>query len=109
MSNETPEIIVPTVGMGVTECVGSDRYAGTITRVSKSGKQFWFTHDDVKLVDGSCMSEHQVYEYTPRPDGGEICAKLSRTRYDLGKNVYRVGKYTRVALNVRRQYSDPSF
>jgi hypothetical protein len=107
MSEET-EIVVPTVGMGVTEHVGSDSYAGTITRVHPNGKMFWFKHDTDTLVEGSGMSEHQVYEYTPNEYAHEQCAKLSRKRYNIGKNRFYSG--TRfISLDVRRTYRDPSF
>ena len=106
--SETTETVKPVVGMGVTEIIGSDRYAGTITRVHKNGKMFWFKHDDAKLIEGSCMSEYQVYEYTPNPNMPEQCAKHSRCRIDAGKNRFHNQRLT-VILNVRRSYRDPSF
>lgn len=51
------------VGDGVTEGVGSDRYAGTVTWVSESGKTIRFTHDNYKAKPGSDYYGHQDYEY----------------------------------------------
>lgn len=99
---------LPVVGMGCTEAVGSDSYACTITWVSPNFKEFRYKHDDAKLVDGSCMSEHQVYEYTPRPDAPEHTAKMSRRVLDKGLNRYH-NRGTLVIVDYRRSYRDPSF
>ena len=53
------------VGDGVTMYVGSDSYAGTVTKVSPSGKTIEWTMDEAKRVDSNgAYTEDQTYEYT---------------------------------------------
>jgi len=99
---------LPVVGMGCTEILGSDRYAGTITWVSPSLKEFRYTHDECNMIEGSVMSEHQVYEYTTVPGAHERTAKLSRRVLDKGLNRYH-NTGTPVIVDYRRAYRDPSF
>lgn len=99
---------LPVVGMGCTESVGSDSYACTITWVSPNFKEFRYTHDDCKMIDGSAMSEHQVYEYTTIPGAQERTAKLSRRVLDKGLNRYH-NHGTPVIVDYRRAYRDPCF
>jgi hypothetical protein len=56
--NETPVI-----GMGVTIFHYTDRSAGTIVKISKSGKTIWFSEDKAIRTDSNGMSECQTYEY----------------------------------------------
>jgi hypothetical protein len=95
--------VVPQVGMGVTYGVGSDRYAGTITRVTASGKTFWWKMDDYKLIEGNGMSEQQVYEYSPRENAQERVARALRNGKGFQSNGCRIG------VGFRRTYLDPSF
>lgn len=50
------------VGDGVTECVGSDRYAATVTFVSASGKTIRFTHD--KATANGPVHDREQYDYS---------------------------------------------
>ncbi len=105
---EAPIITIPEVGMGMTFCVGSDRYAGTITRVSPSGKTFWFTQDEFRHTknSGGHFSESQNYIYITNPEGEEKRATLRKN----GR--FRVSGYDTtgtVTLGIRRAYQDPSF
>jgi hypothetical protein len=94
---------LPIIGMGVTFGYGSDRYPGTVTRVSDTGASFWFTRDGYKRTDKNGLSEMQQYEYTPDPEGVEHRASLSLTR-----GAYRrQGAY--IALGYRQAYMDPHF
>lgn len=77
------------IGMGVTQSVGSDRYAGTITRTSPSQKTVFFTRDKYKRVDSNgAYSESQEYEYETTPvirgnldgDTNESMARWSEKR-----------------------------
>jgi hypothetical protein len=99
---------LPVVGMGCTEVLGSDNYACTITWVSPSFKEFRYTHDECNMIEGSGMSEHQVYEYTTVPGAHESTAKLSRCALDKGTNRYH-NHGTPVIVDYRRAYRDPSF
>lgn len=94
----------PEVGMGVTELRWTDRRAGTITRVSKSGKTFWFTHDTATRIDNNGMSESQDYEYQINSEGYEYRVSL---RKDGRWKVVNGGSY--VMVGVRREYYDYSF
>lgn len=55
--------IQPTVGMGATQQVGSDRYPYTVVSLI-SPRCILVQADRFKLIEGSPQSEHQGYEYT---------------------------------------------
>lgn len=94
----------PVVGMGVTVCYYSERYAGTITRISKSGKSFWFKYDIVKRVDNNGMSDSQTYEYTENPEANEIPVRMNR------KGIYKTLKsHNPIVLGVRNAFHKFSF
>ena len=93
----------PEVGMGVTILSWTDRHAGTISRVSASGKTFWYRDDDAERVDANGMSECQEYEYTPRPDISEAKVTLRKD----GRWKEQGGRT--VQLGSRRAYHDYSF
>jgi len=93
---------VPEVGMGITILMWTDRHAGTITRVSPSGKTIWFREDNAKRIDKNGMSESQEYEYTPNTDGLEQVARLGKDgRWKSGARG--------IAIGYRRAYHDFSF
>lgn len=50
------------VGDGVTQCIGSDRYAGTVTYVSPSGKTIRFTDD--KATANGPVHDREQYDYS---------------------------------------------
>ena len=97
--------IEPEVGMGVTMSVGSDSYPGTITRVSKSGKTFWFREDDYKRVDNNGLSESQEYEYFP----DESRAERKATLRNYGGFKVSNSDCLHVVVGSRRAYRDPHF
>lgn len=68
----------PEVGMGVTVLHWTDRSAGTVSRVSQSGKTFWFRADRAMRVDSNGMSELQAYRYEPQPDAPEQAARRTK-------------------------------
>lgn len=72
MSTETTQSLSPEtvkVGDGLTMRSGSDRYAGTVTWVSKSGKSIRFTLDGSKAKQGHGLYDaSQQYEYTSREE-----------------------------------------
>jgi len=79
---------LPVVGMSCTEQVGSDQYAGKITKVSKSGRKFWYRRE----------------ESVAFPEEIAVTLRLN--------GVWRVvGARTtgRVKVNVRDPYIDPDF
>lgn len=94
----------PAVGMGVTVLMWTDRHAGTITRVSESGKTFWFREDTAIRTDGNGMSESQTYRYEPNPNANE---RRARIRKDGSWRESKTG--TRLRLGSRSAYHDFSF
>lgn len=105
MDNEN---IVPEIGMGVTQVIGSDRSAWTIVDVSKSKKRIVVQRDHAKRVDNNGMSEAQQYEFTPNLNGEKVTLSLRKHGiwYEVGSKLirgcgYRIGK--------RSEYRDPSF
>jgi hypothetical protein len=97
-----PSAIVPTVGMGVTICMWSDRHAGTVVRVSPSGKTLWYQEDTAIRIDSNGMSEMQDYAYTPNSGATVEVARLNKRGQwkSAGRGV---------TLDSRRAYYDFSF
>jgi hypothetical protein len=94
----------PEVGMGATVLAWTDRYAGTITKVSPSGKTIEVTEDDTELIAGKMLSEHQEYRYTPNPNGRKRTFRLNK------KGCWReTGRGAGLRLGTREAYRDPSF
>jgi hypothetical protein len=54
----------PTVGMGVTMLLWSDRQAGTIVEVNMKKRYIAVTEDNAIRVDNNGISESQEYQYT---------------------------------------------
>lgn len=97
----------PTVGMGITELMWSDRAAGTITRVSPSGKTLWYQLDKATRIDGNGMSEVQDYAYEPNPDAPVKTARLTKRGWKTVCSGAASG--TRIAIGYRATYYDFSF
>lgn len=56
------------IGGGATLCLATDRYAGTVIGMSKSGRTIYWQFDKVVRVDNNGMSESQEYDYKCDPD-----------------------------------------
>lgn len=95
----------PEVGMGVTYGCWTDRMAGTIVEVSKSGKTITVQADTATRTDKNGMSECQEYEYTPNPNGEKMVFRITSKK---GNKAWRSGCYT-AGLGGRRSYHDFSF
>ena len=92
----------PEVGMGITILMWTDRQPATITRVSKSGKVFWFKRDHAERRDANGMSESQTYEFFPNPEATEERASLRKNgAWKCGSGQVRLGS--------RDKYHDYSF
>jgi len=90
--------------MGVTMSVGSDRYPGTITEVSASGKRIVFQEDVATRTDTNGMSESQQYTFQQDPNGS---MHIATKRKD---GVWRItGGKTPVTVGIRGKYYDFSF
>lgn len=92
---------VPTVGEGVTQIVGSDRYPFTVTRVGPSGRVCWVKADKFERTDSNGFSEDQTYKYEPDPDATEVELRWTGKRWKGEGSTFRVGE--------RRAYQDPCF
>lgn len=108
----------PTVGLGVTMLLHSDRHAGTIARVFKIGSAaaVEVTRDRTKRIDKNGMSECQEYEYTTDPGGARYVFKQLGGRWvEMHKRNPSVNRWSRVsggsylALGIRREYYNFSF
>lgn len=98
----------PTVGMGCTILMASDRLAGTIVEVSKSGRTIAMQRDKAELVEGSTMSESQQYEFKPNPDAEKRYFTLRKNgAYVKANEPMRSG--TQLRIGDRLEYRDPSF
>jgi len=93
----------PEPGMGVTLLHWTDRHAGTITRVSPSGKTLWFRNDREIRTDDNGMSECQQYRFEVDPDAPERKATLKTD------GAWYVVQGPRLRLGERDAYYDFSF
>lgn len=59
----------PKIGDGATVLMYTDRKAGTIIAISKSGKRLTVQEDEAERTDNNGMSDCQSYKYTPDPQG----------------------------------------
>lgn len=91
----------PKVGDGATILHWTDRTAGTVIKVSRSGKTFIVQEDTATRVDDRGMSECQTYEYTPNPNGRTWVCRLTKRGYKSGGCGVRLG--------ARDRYHDYSF
>lgn len=116
--SETEQVLCPghvKVGDGVTERVGSDRYAGTVTHVSPSGKTIRFTHDETKAAPGSNYYGHQEYEYssveefTVEVAPGFTNSNVRTARWSEKRQRFVPTGGLAGLIAGRHQYSDPSF
>lgn len=102
--NEAQNAKAPKVGDGVTIYYYSDRSAGTISRVSESGKTFWYKPDKAVRVDKNGMSESQDYIYELQPQAQEV--KVYKTK----DGRWRQSKHSSyVGVGERDAYRDYTF
>lgn len=67
----------PEVDMGVTECIGSDRYPYTVI-VVVNHRKIVVRSDEFRRTDKNGFSEMQSYEYTPNLHGKEVTLTLRK-------------------------------
>ena len=96
----------PVVGFGVTVQIGSDRYAGTIVEVSKSGHLFKFQRDRAKPTKNNDYYGSQSYIFVPDEDAKvEVATRRKDGRYRLKG----CSNYGTVYVGKRGEYQDPHF
>lgn len=103
----------PTIGMGATECLWSDRHAVTIVEVTK--KYIVTQRDEAKRTDKNGMSESQEYEFTPNPEAyKQYWKKDKKGAYrqahhnENGRLVFS-GHSCHLAIGRREEFYDFSF
>lgn len=98
--------LVPTVGLGVTRIMWSDRQAYTVTEVL-TPKRIVVQRDTVKRADDNGMSEIQNYVFSANPDGERVTLTLrSNGRWaEIGVSSKGGGW----VVGVRSEYHDFSF
>jgi hypothetical protein len=87
MENEETKVVIPTVGMPATYCIGSDRYAGSIVMVSHNAR----------LVGYSDKGSTEVNSFSLRNNG---------RFYPVGS---KIGQGGSLRLGTAEDYRDPSF
>ena len=61
---------IPTVGMGCTILMWSDRHAATVVEI-KSARRIVIQQDNAERTDKNGMSESQEYTYTPNTNAAK--------------------------------------
>jgi hypothetical protein len=99
LQNRIAEVAVigqpaPTVGLGATQLLYSDRHAGTITWVSPSGKTLRWRADEATRTDSLGLSDVQRYSYHPREGRVEddVIVRLNRKgQWVSGARHFQIG------------------
>lgn len=94
----------PEVGDGVTIFHYTDRSAGTVVRVSKTGKTAWVVPVRAVRTDNNGMSESQEYRYEEIPG-----AEPFRVTLRKDGQWRRTNHENKVAFGFRNAYHDFSF
>jgi len=83
LSPHVQEQPAPAVGMGASWNGYSDRYAGTIVAVSKSGRTITVQEDAAELLNGAKSGEPDALTFHP---GGFFGHTAGRQRYSYTRN-----------------------
>ena len=100
-------MITPTVGMGVTYCVGSDRYPYTVVEVV-SHRKIIVQADQFTRTDRNGLSESQRYDFERNTDAPKVIltfrsnGRWVRMRAPKNSSIFW-------QIGVRSAYLDPSF
>ena len=90
-----------TIGTGATILFWTDRYAGTIIKIT--AKQIHVQEDTITRTDSNGMSESQSYDYAPNPNGKVHVFRLNK------RGRYRSPQGCGLCIGERDQYHDFSF
>jgi hypothetical protein len=94
----------PSVGDAATIAYHSDCDPATVIHVLSNGRRIVLQKDKATRIDNNGMSECQIYEYEPDPDGTILVASLRKDG-----NYKLIGGKTRVHVGSRRKFHDYSF
>jgi hypothetical protein len=108
---DTPAALTPAVGMGAYRPIGSDRYAYTIVRVSKSGREICARQCNALRIDSEhAFSDAQRYAFAEDDDATIERYTLRRSgRWVLKGHPDKPNQGTRLHIGERRAYQDPTF
>ena len=109
MAKVTSEKTTPKVGMGVTQCIGSDRYPFTVIEVSENLKTVVIQLDTYSRTDSNGLSESQEYEFSRNSDGEKITLTLRKNGCYVQKGQPMRGSGYFYRIGTRSAYRDPSF
>lgn len=103
METMTKTETVPVVGMGCTMNQYSDRHAGTVIKVSDSGKTLLVQRDNAVLLNGVDSGASDALEFSP---GGFVGHTSGTQRYSYTRDLNgTVTKYTlRTLRNGKKVY-----
>lgn len=93
------------VGDGATLLLYSDSHAGTVIKVSASGKTIHVQRDTATRTDSRGMSECQEYTYAPDPNGPVTVYRFSARSGWINRNA----SASRCLVGLRRAYHDFTF
>lgn len=105
----------PYAGMPATLLAWSDRYPATVVEVNNLKRYIIVQEDDARRIDRNGLSEQQVYEYTPNPNGHRrIFRKMKNGQWAehfINPETKRLVKASSCGLWLghREKYEDPSF
>lgn len=94
----------PKLGMGAVILHYTDRSAGTVERISKTGTTVWIREDLAVRTDKNGQSESQSYKFEPNPQG-----KLYRVSKRKDGQWRLANDDRKVVIGVRDAYHDYSF
>lgn len=97
----------PTVGMGCTVLMWTDRHAATIVDVNKSGKTIKIQRDIAERVDTNGMSEGQEYTFKANPNAPVETFTLRKNGFYVQKGDSANG--CKLFIGTREEYYDFSF
>lgn len=98
---------MPEVGDPATVNMGSDRHAGTVVRVSRTGSRVTIQQDRAIRLDSNGMSEAQKYRFERDPDGP--CYTATRRKDGSYHLVGARSWFGYVSFALRSEYYDYSF
>lgn len=94
----------PSIGMGATIQIGSDRVAATVVQVTHNAKRIVLQEDTATRIDQNGMSESQQYTYQTNTNGQLwYASKRKDGRWRIS------GGRMPVSLGARSYYYDFSF
>lgn len=88
------------INIGATECLFTDRRAGTIIEVLKN--KIIFQYDDAVRIDKNGMSEVQEYRYSTNNNNEKKIFKLTKKGWKSKSGTY-------LAIGYKDEYYDYSF